>query len=109
MALTTVVQIDRAIVILVDHGVDGLRAMLKVADERLVNRIDERSTGLVTRSNANAPMESVGVLNIVGGEEEIVLTVEVNRGRRPGGIRSPGDILHAEHGVVLCPVNEVGR
>jgi len=108
MALPTVVEIDRAIIILLNHGVDGVRVPLKVADERLANRIDERSTGLVAHCNADAPIESIGLLNVVGREEEILLTVEVNRRRRPDGIRSPRDILHAEHGAVLRPVNEVG-
>src|SRR6185503_5646592 len=59
--------------------------------------------------HAEAPGESICLLNIIGREEDIVLTVQANRRRRPDGVGSPGNTLHAEHGIVLRPVNEVGR
>jgi len=70
--------------------------VFKVADERLADGIDERAAGLVAYGNADAAIEGVGLLYVVGCEEEIVLAVEMNGGRSPDGVRGPCYVLHAE-------------
>src|SRR6185437_9822897 len=84
-------------------GIDGLRAMWVVANERPADGISEGTGGGIGDSNAEPGA-------IARGEVEVVAAIFLSAGGGPGGVvGGPGNVFEIEDDAFVSPVGEIGR
>ena len=107
MPPTPIDHIVLIVLVFEDGHVDRLGSVMEFVDEGFSYIIFVRAFGLVCDGDADAADGAV-ILDIVGGEEEIVFPVLVGDRGRPHRAVSPADGGGVEDMRVLCPVDEVG-
>ena len=100
------VEVDRAVVVLEQLRVNGLRMVHEAIDQRFAQQVDKRPCGRIGDGNLQAAILLV-VLDVVAGEDEVVFAVSVDDGRRPHGTMDVGIPAHINDVGVLLPVNQI--
>src|ERR1700722_5462415 len=107
VAPTAVDHIILSVLIAEDGLVDGLGAVVELADEWFAQVIFIGALGVAGHGDADAAFGGI-VLDIVCGEEEKVASVFFGDRGRPHGALSPADGVCIEDMGVFFPLDEVG-
>ena len=102
-----VVHVVAAVVVAEDELVDGLGPVDDAVDERLAQRIAERPGRGVGHGYADAA--GFTLMDVVAGEEKVILAVGMNGRGRPHGAFHPLHLVVGDDPGVLLPVYEVFR
>ncbi|MNC47914.1 hypothetical protein D3C75_970010 [compost metagenome] len=108
MSPAPVIEIDRAVIIFEQMGVDRLGAVNETVNQRLA----EITPVWAFRGIRNGNLQSAGfpvLLDIVGGKHKVMPALVLNLGRRPHRSPDPGKILHPNNAVVFVPMDQVHR
>ena len=108
MAPAAVDHIVLAVFIFKDGLIDGLRAVMELADERFAEIVFIGSFRTIGDRNADASPGRI-VLDVVGGEEEVVAAAFFCDGGRPHGAVRPADGGSVEDMGIFGPLYEIGR
>ena len=102
-----VVHVVAAVVVAEDELVDGLGPVDDAVDERLAQRIAERPGRGVGHGYADAA--GFTLVDVVAGEEKVILAVGMDGRGRPHGAFHPLHLVVGDDPGVLLPVYEVFR
>ncbi len=108
VAVAAVVDVGLAVVVDEDVLVNGLSAVVVLADERLANGVQIRALGAVCDANANATIFVI-CLNVVGAKVEVVFAIARDGSGGPDSSLRPREAGRIQDVGVLSPVDEVRR
>ena len=107
MAPAAVVHVILPVVVAEDELIDGLRPVHDPVDQRFAQRIAERPGRGVGHGYADAA--GFTLMDVVAGEEKVILAVGMNGRGRPHGAFHPLHLVVGDDPGVLLPVYEVFR
>ena len=107
MAPAAVIEINRAVIVLEQMGIDGLRAVNEPIHQRFAGVIDKRACGIVGHSDLQTT-DLVIALDVVAGEDQVVFTALFDDGGRPHSLMDIGIAGHIDDIFVLFPVHQIG-
>jgi 4-amino-4-deoxy-L-arabinose transferase-like glycosyltransferase len=101
-------QVVAAVVVTEYELVDRLGAMMEAVDEWSADVIAIRP-GRGIRDGDADPADLVVALDVVGGEEQEVVTVPLDRRRGPHGAVCPRNVVSSQDAIMLRPGDEIER